>query len=1007
MSKIQRVLSVTIAILMALTALPLNAFAADGIGTRIAELREVYDTGTYFTTNGQAYYSSEGVNCRLSNIPARGALPSGTEVARAIGDDSYSCRAFANYCFYYIYSQAYWNAKKVSTPSFGDYIKMNGERHSAIYLYEDSNYIYVYNGNGDSKNGVYYEQAFNKSRWYISEIYHATNYDEVKADGTPQTYSFSDGKYSVRNSATNEFLAMNSTDVLLSSDADSEVIKLFFKGGRSVLISPVSSSARSLSINSDGTTVGLSSQNANKWQFQSVSGGYIIHEADNYSKVLTIENGKIKLAAYTGNAKQIWTVSPYFTGSYTTLSPMYLRKTPGGEKLFDGTIPAGTKLSVTDVLGVWGKVQYNGYTGWMSLEYSAAGEAAASGTGFYETYETMRFRSQPSLEGSIIGTIPSGTVLTVTQRSGEWGKTSYNGTEGWMSLSYSRQIAPEDLTAFAVGSYKTNEVMNFRSSASLSGSIIAQIPKGMVLSVTQISGEWGKTVYNGKTGWISLNYSSFYDESQLENQDPNIQEELAVNWLVVDISKWQPSYKIDWNKLQEEGVKAVIIRIGGRGYGDTKQLYADDAFFDHYTAAKAAGLYVGAYFFSYALNQQQAIDEAKMTVDLLKKYNCKLDMPVYIDIEDYADGIYTDYQHSYAGKAVCSTVVNTFCSYIKAAGYYPGVYCNKTFAENLLEPSVFENRAVWIAHYGVEECGYKGENLGMWQYTRFGKLNGYSGGDIDLNRCYVNYPALIEDSEGFAPSSNDPDFVKVNEERVWKLSKEADCHSDGEQQLYQGSLLLASKIVPTKHSNTVDCVLKNNTVEIHAQDNIKDISASAFYDSSSPYYNSQCQAAKSQGGCIFSYCPHCGEILKATYYNKTNSCSHSYSEQTPIKASCTREGLKKTVCAICGITSQESITERSSHRDGAVSFVTENGETLACIKCADCSQVIYTDYKVGSGDIDGDGKISSIDARYTLRNAVDLTIFTNDEKYRADTDLNGTVNASDARSVLRYSVGLS
>ena len=102
---------------------------------------------------------------------------------------------------------------------------------------------------------------------------------------------------------------------------------------------------------------------------------------------------------------------------------------------------------------------------------------------------------------SIVGAIPYGAVITVTQKSGNWGKTTYNGTTGWVCLDYCELTIP--LPRYRVSA---SSGVNMRSGAGTSYSIVSAIPYGTVITVTQTSGNWGKTTYNGKTGWVCLDY---------------------------------------------------------------------------------------------------------------------------------------------------------------------------------------------------------------------------------------------------------------------------------------------------------------------------------------------------------------------------------------------------------------------------------------------------------------------------------------------------------------------
>lgn len=373
-------------------------------------------------------------------------------------------------------------------------------------------------------------------------------------------------------------------------------------------------------------------------------------------------------------------------------------------------------------------------------------ESAATSTykaGTYETKEVMNFRVAPG--STVITTIPAGTTLQITAIEGVWGKTVYEGNTGWLSLEYSVYKPSSDepatdeneeesenteastpaLTPTTNTQYRVTSDMNIRESYTESSKKIGSVPAGTLIEVLEVSEDnWGKVSFGGVTGWMSLNWS--------------VKFEPEVDWLVIDISQWNAPSDLDWIQLKADGVKGVIIRIGGRGSDGSRKIYSDNSFLEHYKAAKAAGLYVGVYFFSYALTKEQAIEEAEFTIDILETNNCVLDLPVYIDMEDYG----SDKSHLNAGKAVCSMVLDEFCKVVEEAGYIAGIYCSRSFAETHVESSVFENRSTWIADWDTDVCCYNG-NIDMWQYTETGKLKGTGNKDVDMNRLYVDYPALI------------------------------------------------------------------------------------------------------------------------------------------------------------------------------------------------------------------------------------------------------------------------
>ncbi len=200
---------------------------------------------------------------------------------------------------------------------------------------------------------------------------------------------------------------------------------------------------------------------------------------------------------------------------------------------------------------------------------------------------------------------------------------------------------------------------------------------------------------------------------------------------VIDISKWNNN--IDWKKVSLS-VDGVIARIGYRGSVYRDRIAEDDLFYSHYQGASKYGIPFGCYFYSLAVTVNQAVEEAEWIISTLKKYNCKPDMPIYIDMEDLiVENEITDRKRTDIANAFCKTLIDN--------GYYPGVYANRYWLTDLLYPSEFSEYSIWVAQY-ADECTYEGK-YDMWQYTETGTVNGISG-KVDINHCYKDYSTFIK-----------------------------------------------------------------------------------------------------------------------------------------------------------------------------------------------------------------------------------------------------------------------
>ena len=221
-----------------------------------------------------------------------------------------------------------------------------------------------------------------------------------------------------------------------------------------------------------------------------------------------------------------------------------------------------------------------------------------------------------------------------------------------------------------------------------------------------------------------------------------------VNWDVIDISYWNSDSISSWSKIASD-IDAIILRLGF-AYTASKKMEEDDSFADYYAAAKKYNIPIGVYYFGAATTAREASREADFVISLLKKYNCKLEMPVYYDLEteDQVD----------LTQAECTEVARTFCDKLKAAGYFVGIYCNKYFARDELYASRLSDYHFWIAEYN-SSCTYNGA-YGMWQYTETGRVSGIDR-VCDKNYCYYDYPSYIKANglNGFPkPSVANPQF---------------------------------------------------------------------------------------------------------------------------------------------------------------------------------------------------------------------------------------------------------
>ena len=203
----------------------------------------------------------------------------------------------------------------------------------------------------------------------------------------------------------------------------------------------------------------------------------------------------------------------------------------------------------------------------------------------------------------------------------------------------------------------------------------------------------------------------------------------------IDISYHQKAGKVDFAALKKAGYKFVMLRAGYGMYAGQK----DSAFESHYKAAKAAGLYVGAYHYSYAKSVTEAKREAACFLEWIK--GKKLDYPVAFDIEDATQKGLTTTQRTQIALAFMQTV--------EAAGYYTMLYCNADWAKNRLNMDALKQFDVWLACYTTEARRkelYKRDILGIWQFRSDLQLPEVYNGKLDEDIAYKDYAKIIKNA---------------------------------------------------------------------------------------------------------------------------------------------------------------------------------------------------------------------------------------------------------------------
>ena len=189
----------------------------------------------------------------------------------------------------------------------------------------------------------------------------------------------------------------------------------------------------------------------------------------------------------------------------------------------------------------------------------------------------------------------------------------------------------------------------------------------------------------------------------------------------VDVSAHQG--QIDWQAVKKSGIEFAIIRLGYRGYGSGK-LVEDEYAKKNLKEAKEAGLKIGAYFFSQALDIKETDEEIQFILNMLADVN--LDMPIVLDWEIPVE----DARTKDMDARTLTDIQLHFCGQMKKMGFQPMVYFNWHQSEKLYYLSELEDYPFWLALY-QDRMTYPWK-VEMWQWTSSGKVPGIQG-NVDIN----------------------------------------------------------------------------------------------------------------------------------------------------------------------------------------------------------------------------------------------------------------------------------
>ncbi len=216
--------------------------------------------------------------------------------------------------------------------------------------------------------------------------------------------------------------------------------------------------------------------------------------------------------------------------------------------------------------------------------------------------------------------------------------------------------------------------------------------------------------------------TSYYDPADFVLDENGFMTCLTADYAIgIDVSVYQG--EINWQQVRDAGVEFVFIRVGNRGTTVGK-LYEDEMAQQYYAEAKAAGLKIGAYFYSQAVTPKEAEEEAWFVLQSIANWD--LDLPVAYDWEWGGEDSRTDGLDPQMLTQCCLS----FCNIIENAGLKPMLYFNSYQGLEQMGLEQLQEYPFWLAMYDTPmEFPYR---VDYWQYTASGTVPGMDT-DVDLN----------------------------------------------------------------------------------------------------------------------------------------------------------------------------------------------------------------------------------------------------------------------------------
>ncbi|MCD7836299.1 MAG: glycoside hydrolase family 25 protein [Lachnospiraceae bacterium] len=242
-------------------------------------------------------------------------------------------------------------------------------------------------------------------------------------------------------------------------------------------------------------------------------------------------------------------------------------------------------------------------------------------------------------------------------------------------------------------------------------------------------------VSNGEFHFVPINdelEKNTYEQEKLQVLESGeyqyVEDGNVVSHKGIDVSSHQGS--IDWQKVADDGVEFAFIRTALRGYG-TGKLVEDEYCEDNVKGAADAGIHVGLYIFSQAVNEEELLEEANLIIDKAKE--CGVDGPLVIDVEKVTS---SSARMNALSVEERTQLVLLFCQTVENAGYKPMIYHNTEMGALMIDVAELEAYDKWYASYA--ETMFYPYQYDIWQYSSKGTVDGIST-DVDLNISFTEF----------------------------------------------------------------------------------------------------------------------------------------------------------------------------------------------------------------------------------------------------------------------------